>query len=104
MDQDDSAQRQKLLEEVEASIKEIDKAMASPFKRVVNFFRQAIGKEDSSSTRWALDLDGYLSIRWGTYDIILNADVMLKEPYKKAAPSPGQARQGEEDIPYATLS
>ena len=49
MDMDQEERRRKLLSEVEASIKEIDKATASLPKKFSNFFRKAFGKQVSSS-------------------------------------------------------
>jgi len=48
MDQEE--RRKQLLNEVEARIKEIDKATTSLPKKISNFFRKAFGKQVSSST------------------------------------------------------
>lgn len=47
---DEEERRKQLLNDVEASIKEIDKATASLPRKIANFFRKAFGKQVSSST------------------------------------------------------
>jgi len=47
---DDEERRKKLLNDVEARIKEIDKATSSLPKKISNFFRKAFGKQVSLFT------------------------------------------------------
>ena len=60
---DHEAQRKRLLQDVEASIREIDNATASVPRKFVNFLRKTFGKEVSSSTIRSVEAWNLLGFR-----------------------------------------